>query len=369
MQFVDLQTQYQRYQPEIDKAVLGVLKKGDFILGQDVKLFEEEAAAYLGAKYAISCGNGTDALMLALAALNIGEGDEVIIPSFTFIATASQVALRKATPIFVDINPESFNIDPKAVAAAITPKTKAVIVVHLFGQPVDLTAIKQLCRQHHLFLIEDCAQAFGASYKGKAVGTWGDMSCFSFFPAKNLGAYGDGGMVVTQRKSLAEKITKLRFHGHLRKYYSVFLGVNSRLDTIQAAVLRVKLKHFPQELKHRQAAAAYFTKKLSAVKSLVLPIAPKNSHHAYNYYTITTSRRDQLQAYLEQQNIPSMAYYPLPCHLQPAFAYLGYKRGDLPTSEQACRTSLSLPIDGFITKSDQDKIIMAIKAFFAQDQS
>lgn len=367
MQFVDLQTQYQHYQSEIDQAVLDVFKRGDFILGKDVGLFEREVAAYLQTKYAISCANGTDALNLALLALEIGPGDEVIVPSFTFIATASQVAMRKAKPVFVDIHPRTFNLTAQTIESAITAKTKAVIVVHLFGQPVDLAAIKKICQKHRIALIEDCAQAFGATYKDKAVGTWGDIGCFSFFPAKNLGAYGDAGMITTQKKSLAEKITKLRFHGHQRKYYSVFLGLNSRLDTVQAAVLRVKLKHFDRELKHRQTAAAYYTQHLSSIKQVAVPIDQKNSRHADNYYTLSAKYRNRLQSFLEQKRIPTMVYYPLPCHLQPAFKYLGYKTRDLPHSEHACRTALSLPLDGFITPKDQDTVISAIKSFYLKE--
>lgn len=367
MQFVDLQTQYTHYQSEIDAAVLAVFKRGDFILGKDVGSFEQEVAKYLHSKYAVSCANGTDALNLALLALEIGPSDEVIVPSFTFIATASQVAMRKATPVFVDIDPSTFNLTAQTIESAITAKTKAVIVVHLFGQPVDLAAIKKVCQKHKIALIEDCAQAFGATYKGKAVGMWGDIGCFSFFPAKNLGAYGDAGMVTTQKKSLAEKITKLRFHGHQRKYYSVFLGINSRMDTVQAAVLRVKLKHFDQELKHRQTAAAYYTKQLASIKQITVPIDQKNSQHSYNYYTISASQRDRLQSFLQQKGIPTMIYYPLPCHLQPAFKYLKYKTRDLPHSEHSCKSALSLPLDGFITTKDQDIFISTIKSFYKKE--
>ena len=360
MDFSNLKAQYKAYKKEIDRAVVNVMTNAHFILGPEVKTFEEEFKKYVGADYAVSCANGTDALHLALRAIDIKPGDEVIVPSFTFIATASTVLLAGGKPVFADIDPYTFNLDPVSLKKKITKKTKAVVVVHLFGLPADLGEIKKICKKHHLILIEDCAQAFGAKYKEKHVGTYGDIGCFSFFPAKNLGAYGDGGMTVTNKKNLAKRLTMLRFHGHKAKYKSQLLGFNSRLDTLQAAIMSIKLKHFKEELKVRREAAGFYNKNLSSPLIISKPENLKKYFYSFNYYTIRVKKRDALKEYLKSKGIPTMVYYPIPCHLQPALKYLGYKRGDLPVSEQMTKEVLSLPISGFVKKSELKEVVSNI---------
>lgn len=356
MQFIDLQKQYKSIKPEIDKAIQSVLDSGQFILGEQVEKFEQEIAKYLSVKYAIGVASGTDALLLSLMVLDIKKGDEVITTPFSFIATASVIVNVGAKPIFVDINPRTFNIDPSKIK--VTKKTRAIIPVHLYGQMADMDEIKTF----QIPIIEDACQAIGAEYKNKKVGTIGDLGCFSFFPTKNLGAYGDGGLVVTNNKQLAEKVKILRAHGAKQKYYHQVIGLNSRLDELQAAILRIKLTYLNKWNNQRIKNAKRYNKFLN--KTVIVPNHQEG--HIYHQYTIRTSKRDKLKEYLEKHNIPSAIYYPLPLHLQPCFRYLGYKKGDFPEAEKAAREVLSLPVYSEFEKPEQDFIISQIKKFYAK---
>ena len=361
MQFIDLTTQYKLIKPEINKAIQKVLNSGQFVLGEQVEKFEQEIAQYLGAKYAIGVASGTDALLLSLMALDIGQGDEVITTSFTFIATASVIAQVGAKPVFVDIESKTFNIDASKII--ITQKTKAIIPVHLYGQTADMDEIKKFLpagRHGKIPIIEDACQAIDAEYKNKKAGTVGDLGCFSFFPTKNLGAYGDGGLVVTNSKQLAEKIKMLRAHGAKQKYYHQVIGLNSRLDELQAAILRVKLKYLDAWNNQRIKNAKKYNKLLS--KFVITPDYQKG--HVYHQYTIRVKNRDKLKAYLEKHNIPTAIYYPVPLHLQKCFKYLGHKKGDFPEAEKAAREVLSLPIFPELKKEEQDLVIEKIKEFY-----
>ena len=382
MEFFDLKRQHQNLKVEIDAAVLNVLESGVFIGGPAVENFEKEAADFLGVKHAIGLNSGTDALVLALKALDIGAGDEVITSPFTFFATAEAIVAVGAKPVFVDIDPRTFNIDADKIESAITKNTKAIMPVHLFGQMADMPAILAIAQKHDLKIIEDCAQAIGAkiSVKREAksekekreneikfAGTMGDAGCFSFFPTKNLGACGDGGMVATDNDEVAAKIKMIKSHGSSPedKYKNLAIGVNSRLDAIQAAILSVKIKYLDQWNSQRAANAAIYNKELAGAGDIQTPpVAPKNNH-VYHQYTIRTSRRDDLAKYLKSQGIPTMVYYPIPLHLQPALAHLGHKPGDLPESERVSTQVLSLPIYPELLLSDIDAIINGIKKFYA----
>lgn len=399
MQFLDLKKQYRSIKKEIDNAIKKVLDSGRFIGGKEVELFEKEVAKFSGVKYAVSVNSGTDALFLSLKALGIGPGDEVITTPFTFIATAEVIAACGAKPVFVDIDPKTFNIDPEKIAYKLSKlgklsklKVKALLPVHLFGQMADMSEIMRIARKYKLFIIEDAAQAIGAKMKFrvssfkfqvKMAGSIGDCGCFSFFPSKNLGAYGDGGMVVTNNKKLADKIRLLRNHGSSpkEKYRNLVLGTNSRLDAIQAAILRVKLKHLKDWNKARAEKAAYYSNKLTKLTKQVSTyqlskpskliclhppfVAPGNTH-VFHQYTLRVNKqvRNKLVSYLKKQGIPTMIYYPLPLHLQPAFKYLGYKKGDFPESEKAAKEVLSLPVYPELRRKDQDYIIKKIKEFY-----
>lgn len=347
----DLTRQYQKIGPEIQQAVAEVMARGSFILGENVKKLEEEIAAYCGASHAIGVANGSDALNLALMALGIGPGDEVIVPSFTFFATAGAVARTGATPGFADIDPVTYNLDPASFEARITRRTKAVIPVHLYGHPAEMDSIMSIARARGIRVIEDCAQAIGSEYKGKRVGSIGDFGCFSFFPTKNLGAFGDGGMVTTNEPDLAERVRLLRVHGSRKKYYHEILGYNSRLDEIQAAILRVKLKYLEEWTEARRGVARQYNELLAGT-DVVTPVELPGSRHVYHQYTIRSGRRDELQEQLRQAGIGSTVYYPLPLHLQPVFAELSGKPGDLPESERAAAEALSLPMFPEITLTE-----------------
>jgi len=371
MQFLDLKKQYQSIKKEIDQAVKNTLDNCNFILGPEVEKLENNVAKYCDVKYGIALNSGTDALLLSLRALGIKSGDEIIVPSFTFIATAEVVALLGAKPVFADINPKTFNIDSGKIEKLITKKTKAIIPVHLFGLMAEMDEIMKIAKKHKLRVIEDAAQAIGAKYlpagkhgRKKSVCSFGDCGCLSFFPSKNLGGYGDGGMVVTNNKKLAEKIRILRAHGTKRKYYHQIIGTSSRLDALQSAVLNVKLKHLDKWTKARQKNAIYYTQKLKNIKEINVPAFPYPVFHVFNQYTIRTEKRDQLQKYLTRNGIPTQIYYPFPLHIQPAFRYLGYKKGSLPETEKACREVLSLPIYPELTRKEQNYIIKKIKEFY-----
>lgn len=359
---VDLTAQYHSIKEEIDAAVHATLESGQFILGPAVTRFEESIAAYLGVQHAIGLASGTDALVLALRALDIGAGDEVIIPAYTFFATAGTVMSVGATPVFVDIDPVTYQIDVAQIENRVTAKTKAIIPVHLYGHPADMDPILQLARSRGLKVIEDNAQAFGATYRGKKTGSVGDIGCLSFFPTKNLGAYGDGGMLVTNDVALAERIRMLRTHGWKKKYYSEEVGYNSRLDALQAAVLQAKLRHVDLwNLKRREIAQRY-TEHLSTL-GVVVPVECDWGRHVYHLYTVRSERRDELQAFLRQNGIACEVYYPLPPHLSTPCKKLGYSEGEFPCAERASQETLALPLYPELTGTQQDKVLNTVKEF------
>jgi len=356
---LDLTRQYRAIQGEIDSAIRRVLESGRFILGPEVEAFEKEIAQYLGVKHAIGVASGTDALLLSLKALGIGPGDKVIVPSFTFFATAGVVMNVGATPVFTDIDPQTFNISTENVKeillyhpspatrhASRVTKIKAIIPVHLYGQPADMDEIMRLAKEYDLYVIEDAAQAIGAEYRGQKVGTIGHLGCFSFFPTKNLGAYGDGGLVVTNDDELAERVRMLRVHGSKPKYYHHLVGTNSRLDALQAAILRAKLPHLDEWTAARQKIAARYDERLRDIPGIEIPFRAPDRTHIFHQYTIRVldGRRDALQKHLKGKGVETQVYYPLPLHLQPCFRHLGYQEGDLPESERASREVLSLPM-------------------------
>lgn len=338
---VDLNTQYHNLKHEIDRAVLDTLESGQFILGPNVAAFEKEAAEYLGANHAVAVASGTDALHLALLAAGIGPGDEVITSTFTFIATAEAIRYVGATPVLVDIDSRTFNISPQLIEEAVTPRTRAVIPVHIFGQPADLTAIMAICDRHNLLLIEDCAQSFGATAGGKKTGTFGSAGCYSFFPSKNLGCYGDGGLIVCASDDMAEKIRALRNHGSRERYHHSVIGFNSRLDEIQAAILRVKLRHIDEFNEGRRRVAGLYSELLWDV--VRVPIVDGNGLHIYHQYTILTNHRDHIMKKLAQSDIASAVYYPIPLHKQVVFAD-AYTETILPVAEHVAKRCMSLPI-------------------------
>lgn len=340
---LNLQAQYQTIQDEIDAAVLAVLRSGRFILGPNVDAFEREAAAYLGVKHAIGVASGTDALVIALRALGIGPGDEVIVPAYSFFATAGAVLSVGARPVFVDIQPRTYLIDVAQIEAVLTPRAKAILPVHLYGQPADMDEILSLAQKHHLAVIEDNAQAFGAEYKGRKTGALGTIGCFSFFPSKNLGAYGDGGMVTTDDDRLAERMRMLRMHGWKKKYFPEMLGYNSRLDELQAAILRVKLPHVDEWNARRYAHAQTYTRLLSDLGP-VPPMEAPHRTHVYHLYVAAFERRDEVQRRLKEAGIAAEVYYPQPLHLAEPCRALGYAPGRFPVAEQASRETLALPL-------------------------
>lgn len=340
---VDLNQQYRQLQDEIDGGIRDVLEKCQFILGPNVSAFEEEAAAYLGAPHAVAVASGTDALHLALAAAGIGPGDEVITSPFTFIATAEAIRYVGATPVFVDIDPRTFNIDPEKIEAAITPATRAVLPVHLFGQPAEMAAIIDICDRHSLLLVEDCAQSFGATtLDGRKTGAIGEFGCFSFFPSKNLGCYGDGGMVTMASAELADSVRVLRNHGSRQRYHHHVIGFNSRLDEIQAVILRAKLKRIAQFNDNRRRVAKQYGELLAGL-DLVTPYEDGKGVHVYHQYTILTPHRDRIMKGLAAQEIASAIYYPIPLHRQDVFAE-SCSDCSLPVAENVAANCLSLPI-------------------------
>jgi dTDP-4-amino-4,6-dideoxygalactose transaminase len=363
MQFLDLKSQYESIKKEIDSAVSRVLENCVFIGGKEVEEFEKEAAEFCGVEYAIGVNSGTDALLLSLKALGIGQGDEVITSPFTFIATAEVVANCGATPVFCDIDPETFNISPLEIEKRITKNTKAIIPVHLFGQIADMDEIMEIAKKHNLFVIEDACQAIGAEYKDKKAGTFGDFGCFSFFPSKNLGACGDGGLIITDNEELADKVRLLKNHGSSpnEKYLNLVIGTNSRLDAIQAAILKVKIKYLSEWSKKRAEKAAYYTEHLGESDNKILtPLTKQDRTHIFHQYTIRAESRNSLRSFLKENEIPTMIYYSLPLHLQPAFEYLGYKEGDFPQTESAAKEVLSLPIYPEMERENQDFVIKGI---------
>jgi dTDP-4-amino-4,6-dideoxygalactose transaminase len=353
--FVDLRAQYDSIAGEVGAAMKQVVERGDYILGDDVRLFEEEFAKYIGVAEAIGVASGLDALELALRGFGVGPGDEVITAANSFIATALAILAAGAKPVLVDVNPATYNIDPSAIDAAITPRTKAIMPVHLYGQPADMKPILEIARQRGLLVIEDAAQAHGALYDGQRAGSLGNAAGFSFYPAKNLGAYGDGGMVVTNDRGVAEKIRQLRNYGQRVKYEHPVIGINSRLDTVQAAVLRVKLRRLDQWNAARAAHAAVYNSLLAGT-SIIPPTAAPNCSHIYHLYVVQVDNRREVQAALTEHGIGTGIHYPIPIHLQEACADLGYRRGDFPVTEAAASRILSLPMYAEL-KSEQCKFV------------
>ncbi len=351
IQMVDLKSQYEKIKTEVDAAIMQVIENTAFINGPEVKAFQAELENYLKVKHVIPCANGTDALQIAMMALGLKPGDEVITANFTYVATAEVIALLGLTPVLVDVLPDTFDIDLAAVEKAITPKTKAIVPVHLFGQCADMEALMNLAKKHNLFVIEDTAQAIGADYtysdgsKHKA-GTMGSVGCTSFFPSKNLGCYGDGGAIYTNDDALAKSIRMIANHGQSVLYYHDSIGVNSRLDSIQAAILRIKLRELDGYAKARNAAAAYYDKAFANHPKVKTPARAKNSTHVFHQYTLQLKGVDRaaLKDYLASKDIPAMIYYPVPLHLQKAYTDARYKAGDFPVTEQLCATVISLPM-------------------------
>ena len=363
----DLKAQYGSIKDEIDAAIQRVLDNGQFILGPEVKTFEEEMAVYCGTRFAVGVASGTDALHLALLACGIKPGDEVITTPFTFIATAESIVKCGAKPVFVDIDRLTYNIDPVQIEPKITSKTRAILPVHLYGQPAAMDPIIDLGSKYNLKIIEDCAQALGAEYKGKKVGSLGDAGCLSFFPAKNLGAYGDGGMVVTDDPAIAETVDMLRKHGSKTSYYNVMPGFNSRLDALQAAILRVKLKNLENWNELRRSKALLYTRLLSRIDGIEPLHIDRHNKPSYNYYTIRLrdSRldRNELRKHLESKGIQTMVYYPLSLHLQEVYKSLGYRLGDFPESEKAQKQVLSLPMYPELSEAQIEEVLGEIKEF------
>lgn len=359
---VDLTAQYHSIKEEIDAAVLSTLESGHFILGPQVTKFEESIASYLGMNHAIGLASGTDALVLALRALNIGAGGEVIIPAYTFFATAGTVMSVGAKPVFVDIDPQSYQIDVSKIKAAITSRTKAIIPVHLYGHPAEMNPILEIAREHNLKVIEDNAQGFGAEYLGQKTGSFGDIACLSFFPTKNLGAFGDAGMVLTNDPALAERMRMLRTHGWKKKYYSEEVGYNSRLDALQAAILQAKFPYADSWNAKRRELAQRYSEHLAPL-GIVVPVEREWAKHVYHLYIIRSTKRDELQVFLKQKGIASEVYYPLPPHLSVPCRTFGYKEGDFPHAELAARETLALPLYPELTLAQQDEVIAAVRGF------
>jgi len=368
---VDLYGQYVKIKPEIDREMQRVIESTAFINGPAVREFQEALQSFLAVRHVIPCGNGTDALQIALMSLGLQPGDEVITPDFTFVATVEVVALLGLKPVFVDVDPDTFLMSPEAFEAAITPRTRAVIPVHLFGQCCDMHSVLSVARKHNLFVIEDVAQATGAEYtfpdgrKAKA-GTMGDIGCTSFFPSKNLGCYGDGGAIMTNDDALAEKLRSIANHGMKVRYYHDRIGVNSRLDTLQAAILKVKLRYLNAYNTARQNAAAFYDAALNSLSALSVPARAPWSSHIFHQYTLKVSenQRDKLKEYLEKKGIPSMIYYPVPLHLQKAYSWLGYRQGEFPVTEKLCSVVLSLPMHTELDEEQLQYISSAIREFF-----
>jgi len=353
--FANLQYQYQLYKEEIDEAIHKVLDKSNYIMGDEVTELERSLESFTGASYAISCSSGTDALILALMALDIKPGDEVVTTPFTFIATAEAIAFLGAVPVFVDIDEETYNIDAKKIEAAITEKTKAIIPVSIFGQPSDIDAIQNIATQRNLKVIIDGAQSFGSTYKGKKDSSLGDISITSFFPAKPLGCFGDGGAVFTNNEMLAEKVKSLRIHGQSKKYYHKDIGIGGRMDTIQAAILNVKLKHYAKDLALRQEVAQKYTNTLAS-KNIILPFVSSDTKSAWAQYSIRVKNRDEIQKRLKKEGIPTAIHYPVPLHLQECFEYLNYKKGTFLISEKISEEIVSLPIHPYLLDKEIEYI-------------
>ncbi len=388
---MNVQRQHETYAKEYEEAAIKVLRSGGYIGGSEVLAFEEEFASYEGAKYGISCGNGTDALVIALRALGIGNGDEVITVAWTFFATAESIAAVGATPVFIDVDPITYCMDPHCIEAAITEKTKAVLPVHFYGQSCDMDAIKSICKKNNLFLIADCAQSAGTKYKGERKNTLGDVSCFSFFPTKNLGCDGDGGMILTDSDDVARACRSLKVHGSgkdglwtLRKiydnkgivfpsnipmgeskYYNYLIGYNSRLDAIQAAILREKLKHLDEFIEGRRNNAEFYNVAFKNTE-LIIPTEATDSYHSYYIYALRHYNAQDIMRKLMDAGIATGTYYPIPLHIQGAFAYLGYEEGDLPVTEELSKTTFAIPVFPELYDEERNYIIKILKSLIKE---
>lgn len=357
--FANLQYQYQLYKREIDEAIQAVLDKSIYIMGEEVSQLEKSLEDFTGAKHAITCASGTDALLLAMMALDIEAGDEIITTPFTFIATAETIAFLKAKPVFVDIDEKTYNIDPSKIEEKITDKTKAIIPVSLYGQPADMDAIQAIADKYDLKVIIDGAQSFGSIYKGKTDSNLGDISTTSFFPAKPLGCFGDGGAVFTNDDVLAEKMKSLRVHGQSKRYHHKYIGMGGRMDTLQAAILNVKFKYYAKDLALRQEIAKKYTKALNE-QDFILPFVDENATSAWAQYSVRVKSRDVLQIKLKEQGIPTAVHYPMPLHLQEAFTYLGYEKGDFPIAETISSEIMSLPMNPYVSDDEIEYICSKI---------
>jgi dTDP-4-amino-4,6-dideoxygalactose transaminase len=366
---LDLKAQYESLAAEIEQAIKNVLNSQQFILGPEVRSFEEELAAFCGTSYAVGCASGSDALLLALMACDIGRGDEVITTPYTFFATAGAIVRVGATPVFVDIDPDSYNIDWRRIEDSITPRTKAIIPVHLFGQCAEMDAINEIAGRHGLFVIEDAAQAIGAEYKGKNAGSIGIIGTFSFYPSKNLGGVGDGGALTTNDTSIAERLKALRAHGAKKRYFHDEVGINSRLDSLQAAVLRVKFRSLKNWADARRKNAGRYEELFESAglvtKRVVrLPLSVVAGLHIYNQYVIRVKERDQLRTYLAENGIGTEVYYPVPLHQQSCFKYLGYKDGEFVESEASAKESLAIPVYPELGEAAQKRVVDLIATFY-----
>ena len=359
--FIDFKEQNRLIQSEVDTGFRKVFEKGDYILGEQAKTFENAFAAYCDVRYGVGVNSGTDALHLALAALDIQEGDEVIVPTHTFIATALCVSFCQAKVVFVDIEKDTYNIDPQSLEKAITKKTKAVIPVHIYGQPANMDEIASIARQHGIKIVEDAAQAHGSRYKGKRAGSLGDVACFSFYPTKSLGACGDAGMIVTNDKAIYEKVLMLRDYGRRGRYEHIIKGTNSRLDTLQAVVLNAKLKHLDQWNEMRARNAAYYAQLLRSVKGIVTPITKEDRAHVFQTYAVRLPNRDQVMEAMKAKGVGVLIHYPIPLHLQEAYADLGYKKGSFPVAEMVANDIMSLPMFPHMGKEQIEVVVNALK--------
>jgi dTDP-4-amino-4,6-dideoxygalactose transaminase len=361
--FVDLVRQHRCIKDEVNQAISKVMEKGSFILGENVREFEREFASYIGVNYGVGVGSGTDALMLALHALGIKNGDKVITVSFTFTSTVDCIVHNGATPLFVDIDPETYTLDVSKVKKIITKKTKAIIAVHLYGHPVDMDPLLQIAKENNLHVVEDACQAHGAEYKSRKVGSMGDCACFSFYPAKNLGAYGDGGIFVTNDEQIAERVRMLRNYGEREKYHHAFIGYNSRLDEIQAAILRVKLRYLDKWIEARRRNARRYSELLSDIPNVAIPSEAPYAKHVYHLYAIGTKQRDELRNWLSYRGISTGVHYPIPIHLQEAYKYLGFLNGSFPVAEKVAKEILSLPMFPELTEDEICYVSESVKEF------
>lgn len=359
--FNELKRGYEKYKDEYDKAAINVLESGWYILGENVEKFESNFSKFIGSKYCVGVNSGLDALILAVRALNIGYGDEVIVPANTYIATVLGITENRATPVFVEPD-EYYNLDADKIEEKITNKTKAIMVVHLYGQAANMKKIQDIAAKYNLYLLEDCAQSHGAKFEGKTTGTFGDIGCFSFYPTKNLGAFGDGGAIVTNNEKIADKIRMLRNYGSRRKYYNEIEGVNSRLDEMQAALLNVKLYHYIELRSKREKIAQKYLNEIRNPK-IILPKIRKGAEHVWHLFVVQTENRDKLQNYLNENGIGTQIHYPIPPHLSEAYKYLGYKKGDFPITEKQANSVLSLPIYDGMTNEEAEYVIKAINDY------